>query len=325
MRATRRAFLSVAAVGAVGATGCLGGGDGDGDGDDGNGTEPTDETENVSSDSGNSTDTEGDETEEDTDSSEETDGEGEDETEAEDAPEVDWNEAEEYRKWLTDAGLRENSNLGFEYNDGYSDSFVGARVEPLGLSSENVDAHVTQSGRTVHLGDFDTETLLGRVEEADGYETTGEYEGYTVVEGTVNGTTVELAVGDDAVVVGEGYEAHIDARVGNRDRLEDVEPDFTLLIGELPDRVSISGQQGSPTGSGVDAEGVSVSGTASEGLGGTTTWVFVFENADQLTDDVLSELRGVSRFGEATSTEMDGRVARVVGEVPEPGEGNFSG
>jgi len=74
----------------------------------------------------------------------------------------------------------------------------------------------------------------------------------------------------------------------------------------------------------VDAEGVSVSGTASEGQGGTTTWVFVFERADQLTDDVLAELEGVVRFGEATSAERDGRVARVVGEVPKPGEGNFS-
>jgi hypothetical protein len=319
MRATRRAILSVAAVGA---TGCLGN---DGDGNDGNGTEPPDEAENAPSDPGNATDTEGNENETDGDTDPTEEKDGEDETESEDAPEVDWNEADEYRKWLTDAGLRENSSLRFEYTDGYRDSFVGARVEPLGLSPEGVDAHVTQSGRTVHLGDFDTETLLDGVEEAEGYEATGEYEGYTVVEGTVNGTTVELAVGDDAVVVGEGYEAHIDSRLGDRDRLEDVEPDFTLLFEELPDRGSISGQQGLPTGSGVDAEGATVSGTASDGPGGTTTWVFVFESADQLTDGVLVELEGVVRFGEATSTERDGRVARVVGEVPEPGEGNFSG
>jgi len=122
MRATRRAILSVAAVGA---TGCLGN---DGDGNDGNGTEPPDEAENGTTDTGNTTDTEGNEneTDGDTDPTEETDGE--DETESEDAPEVDWNEADEYRKWLTDAGLRENSSLRFEYTDGYRDSFVGARV-----------------------------------------------------------------------------------------------------------------------------------------------------------------------------------------------------
>ena len=312
MKTTRRGLIVAAAVGA---TGCIDGGN-DGDSDDGDGND-TDEFEN-----GTRTDDDGNET--DGDSPGETDGQ-EDGTGDAEASEPNWDEVKEYRKWLTDARLRENSNLRFEYTDGYTDVFVGGRVEPLDISSENVDGHLTQSGRVVHLGGFDTETLVERVEEADGYETAGEYEGYTVVEGAVNGTTVELVFAEDAVVVGEGYEAAIDARVGNRERLEEVESDFTLLLDELPEGETVAGQYGAPPESSPVGEYVSVWGVSHETqTGGETTWVYVFEDADDVTPKRAGILASSIQLGDANDTETDGRVARVVGEVPVPGEGNVS-
>ena len=312
MKTTRRAVIVAAAVGA---TGCIDGGD-NGDSDDGD-VNDTDEPEN-----GTRTDEPGNETDGNT--SEETEGQ-KDGTGDDEVSEPNRDEVKEYRKWLTDARLRENSNLRFEYTDGYTDVFVGGRVEPLDLSPENVEGHLTQSGRVVHLGDFDTETLVERVEETDSYETAGEYEGYTVVEGMVNGTTVELAFGEDAVVVGEGYEAPIDARLGNRERLEEVESDFTLLLDELPEGETIAGQYGAPPRSSPVGEYVSVWGVSHETqTGGETTWVYVFENADDVTPKRAGILASSIRIGDANDTETDGRVARVMGEVPVPDKGNVS-
>jgi hypothetical protein len=295
MKITRRRLLAAAAVGA---TGCLnddGTDDGPGNASDGNRTDGT-------GDGANETD---------------------DETSAENGA-----DATGFRSWLTDERLREGSNLRFDYAHGYTEAFVGGRVEPLELSSDNVDGHVSQSGTVVHLGDFEVDSMTDRIEAADGFRTTGEYEGYVVAEGTVEAgdgnVTFPVAVGEDAVVVGEGYEAAIDAHRGERETLEEVEPDFGILFEELPlgEYATVAGQYGVPAG-GSSAVGkyVSVSGVAHETpTGGDTTWVYVFEDADDVTPKragiLASSVQG--GFGEVNDTETDGRVVRLNGTVPRP-------
>ena len=302
MRFTRRSLLTAAAVGA---TGCLD----DGDGTDGNVSNGTDGDGSDGTDGGNETD----------------DG-------ANEAGGTDGTnggtDAARFRSWLTDDGLREESSLRFDYARGYTEAFVGGRVEPLGLSSEDIDGHVAQSGTVIHLGDFDVGTMTGRIEDAEGFETTGEHVGYTVAEGTVSAgdgnVTFPVAVGEDAVVVGEGYEAHIDAHTGERETLGEAEPDFGVLLEEvrLEEHATVAGQYGVPTGTSTTVgEYVSVSGVAHETpTGGNTTWIYVFEDADDVTPKragiLASSVQG--GVGEVDDTETDGRIVRIEGEVPRP-------
>ncbi|MFW5984176.1 MAG: hypothetical protein ACOCRA_03165, partial [Halobacteria archaeon] len=232
------------------------------------------------------------------------------------------------RSWLTDDRLREEGNLRFDYARGCTEAFVGGRVEPLNFSSENVDGHVTQSGTVVHLGEFDVDAMTDRIERTDGFRKTGEYEGYVVAEGTVeagdSNVTFPVAVGEDAVVVGEGYEAHIDAYTGERDTLGEVETEFGVLFDEIPleGYATVAGQYGVPTGtSSTVGEYVTVSGVAHETpTGGDTTWVYIFEDADDVTPKRAGILASSvqSDVGEVNDTETDGRVVRIEGELPRP-------
>ncbi len=281
---------------AVAATGCLGRGE---DGDGSNGTDT----------GGNTTDSTGDGTES---------SNGDEGGEAEPTG---------FRSWLTDERLREDSNLRFDYARGYTEAFVGERVEPLDLSSESVDGHVTQSGTTAHLGEFDVGEMTDRVEAADGFRTTGEYEGYVVSEGSLEAGDREVsfpvAVGEDAVLVGDNYEAAIDAHLGDRETIEEVEPDFGVLFDELPldEAASVAGQYGTPTGTGSSvSDYVSVSGTAHETpTGGDTTWVYVFDDADDVTPKRAGILASSITAGEVNDTGTDGRVVRLEGELTVPG------
>ena len=307
MKLTRRGLIIAAAVGA---TGCLD----DGDGTDGNVSNGTD---------GNGSD--GNRTGEGSNGVNETDG-----TDSDTEP-SDGMETASFRSWLTDDRLREESNLRFDYARGYTEAFIGGRVEPLNLTSENVDGHVTQSGTAVHLGGFDIDTMTNRIEDAEGFEVTGEHEGYTVAEGAVEAgdrnVTFPVAVGEDAVLVGEGYEAHIDAHTGERDSLGEVEPEFRMLFDALPvnNSATVAGQIGAPVGTGSTiSEYVSVSGVAHETpTGGETTWVYVFDDADDVTPKragiLVSSVQ--SGFGEVNDTETDGRIVRLNGTLPRPDSG----
>jgi hypothetical protein len=309
MRLTRRRLLVAAAVGA---TGCLDDGnddtpngtDGDGDASDGNRTDGGNETEN---------------------GADATDGG----TEASDGSDGGSGAREAgFRSWLTDERLREGSNLRFDYARGYNEAFVGGRVEPLGLSSDNVEGHVTQSGRVVHLGDFDVGAVTERIETAEGFRTTDEYAGFTVAEGTVeagdDSVSFPVAVGEDAVVVGEGYEAPIDAHRGERETLVESEPEFGVLFDALPigDSATVAGQTGVPPGTGTTvAEYVSVSGVAHETpTGGETDWVYIFKDGGDVTPKRAGILASSvqSGFGEVSDTVTDGRVVRLKGSVPRP-------
>lgn len=228
---------------------------------------------------------------------------------------VEWDEVAEFRKWLTDYSPIPGGNRRFDYQRGYADSFVaGGRVAFLELSPDDVTGHLTQSGTVVHLGSFDGEALVGKIEASDDHERTGEYEGYATAEAT--DARSELAVGDDAVLAGADVTEWIDARRGNRPRLEAVEPEFTRLFRNLPDRGVVAGQLGSPAGGEIDVDAIALWGTSMPAVdAGAATWVYVFESTDDLTDDALAELeRGLEPLTEElTGSTADGRLATITG------------
>lgn len=236
------------------------------------------------------------------------------------SPAVEWDEVAEFRKWLTDYSPFPGSNSRFEYKRDYADSFVaGGRVAFLELSPDDVSGHLTQSGTVVHLGSFDRASLVGTIEASDEHERTGEYGGYATASAT--DTATELAVGDDAVLAGTDLTEWIDARRGDRPRLEAVDPDFTRLFRELPDRGVVAGQYGSPTGGEIDVDAISLWGTSMPGLdAGTSTWVYVFEEESDATDDVLAELRrGLEPLTEElTGSAVHGRIATITGVLALP-------
>lgn len=236
------------------------------------------------------------------------------------SPTVEWDEVAEFRKWLTDYSPLPGSNSRFDYQRGYADSYVaGGRVAFLELSPDDVSGHLTQSGTVVHLGSFDGEAMIGKIEASDEHERTGEYEGYATASATDANT--ELAVGDDAVLAGADVTEWIDARRGNRPRLEDVDPEFTRLFRRLPDRGIVAGQYGSPAGGEIDIDAISLWGTSMPSLDdGTSTWVYVFEEETDVTDDVLAELRrGLEPLTEElTGSAVDGRFATITGVLALP-------
>ncbi len=242
-------------------------------------------------------------------------GNGEEDEEAEEttfSPE----EADEFRLWLAHERPREDTNHRFDYAEGYAPSYVeGGRIEFLDIPAESYDGHLSQSGSAVHLGEFDVDTLLERVEEDDEHERAGVYEGYALVEGE----DVTFAIDENAVVVGEMYETLIDTRNSELDRLEEVEPDFTMVFDELPDAGSMTGQYGPPIGGDVDAEEIHLWGHSLETpTGGDATWIFVFEEEDEVTDETVEELEMINPFGGIDESEVDGRTVRLEGEVETP-------
>ncbi len=209
--------------------------------------------------------------------------------ESDDAPPtVAWDEVAAFRKWLTDYSTIPNSNHRFDYQRGYAESYVkGGRVSFLDLARASVDGHLVQSGTVVHLGSFDVASLTDRIEESPDHERTGEYDEYVLAERPESGS--ELAVGDDALLAGSDLRKWIDARVGTRERLEEVEPDFTRVFRRLPDRGLVTGQYGPPTGGEID------------------------ETVEDLTDEALTSIEeGLGpAVEEVTGSERDGRFATI--------------
>ncbi|WP_135851465.1 hypothetical protein [Halorussus salinus] len=229
------------------------------------------------------------------------------------APTVAWDEVAAFRKWLTDYSTIPNSNHRFDYVGGYAESYVkGGRVSFLDLSRDSFDGHLVQSGNVVHLGSFDAASLTDRIEESPDHERTGEYEEYVLAEQTETG--IEVAVGDDALLAGSDLRKWIDTRLGKRQRLEQVEPDFTRVFRRLPDRGLVTGQYGPPTGGEIDDDAIKLWGLSREGLSSdTATWVYAFETAEDLTAEALTAIEeGLGpTVEEVTGSERDGRFATI--------------
>lgn len=287
---TRRRFAALAAAGLTGLAGCSGG----------------DET---------STDEQ--ETDVDSDGDEPNAESGPDALDpAEiDGPETppEWEHAE-FRAWLLDDGPIDGGNRRFDYTETIPEGFGSDLPSFFDVSQATVDGHLVQSFTQVFLGAFDADAMIEGAADADAFTITDEYEGYAVLQ--PDGDGPPAAVGPDAIVIGEDYEHRIDARYGERERLEEADPDFERLFAELPHENTISGQHGSPADEDIDVDGISLWGVSSpEPMADSMTWVFVFEDESALTEDALAELEDIS--GDVTDTGTDGRIARVVGAPPD--------
>lgn len=216
--------------------------------------------------------------------------------------------------WLVDSELVTDGNCRFDYTRTIPDDFGADMPSFLEVSPATVDAHLFQSFSQVFIGSFDAESIVEGAAAADAFTVTGGYRGYGVVEHDGDGPPI--AVGSDALVVGADYEQRIDARYGDGERLTEQDPEFERLFEELPHENTISGQYDSPASDGVTVEEIYLWGVSGESPDAETmTWVFLFEDESELTDDVLAELENIS--GGVESSEIDGRIARVVGAPPD--------
>lgn len=294
---TRRGLLVAAGAG-VGLAGCLGSDDDDG----GNGT----------ADANGSDDPE--------DSSEQVDGipAGDIEARRERMPDpgvaVDWSDAREFRKWLFDDGNESASR--FTYTETIPEDREFVLSDAVDIGPERVDGHLSHVDVEILLGSFDADAIESALEASDAYDVRDEYAGYRVVDEAREDPRVgTVAVGDDAIVLGSGYERPIDARHGDRDRLEDVDPWITHVIETLPDEPPVSAEYLKPPVGGIDVDEIYCWGASiPRGEGETATWAFVFDHPDDITDDVRSELEAVAT--EVRDTETDGRTLTIEG-VPE--------
>ena len=84
--------------------------------------------------------------------------------------------------------------------------------------------------RRIHLGQFDPETVVETLEEADTAEQVDEYREYTVIEGAQD----EGAVGPDAILVLPNYAAYIDAKHADGERLIDADQAAGHVLDVLP-------------------------------------------------------------------------------------------
>ncbi|AEH35840.1 hypothetical protein [Halopiger xanaduensis] len=218
------------------------------------------------------------------------------------------------RAWLVDSELVTDGNCRFDYTRTIPDDFGSNMPSFLEVSPATVDAHLFQSFSQVFMGSFDAETVVENAAAADAFTVTGGYRGYGVVEHDGGGPPI--AVGGDALVVGADYEQRIDARYGDGERLTEIDPEFRRLFEELPHENTISGQYDSPADEDVTVEEIYLWGVSGESPDAETmTWAFLFEDESALTEDVLAELENVSDGVE--SSEIDGRIARVVGAPPD--------
>lgn len=228
----------------------------------------------------------------------------------------EWEHAE-FRAWLIDEDPREDDTRRFDYTETIPEGFGDDLPSPFDISEATVDGHLTQALTQVFLGEFDADAMIDDAAAADAFDVTGEYEGYAVLEPTGDGPPA--AVGPSAIVIGEDYEARIDARYGERDRLEEADSEFERLFAELPNEKTITGQYGGPAGDDVEIDGIHCWGVSSpEPMAESMTWVFVFEDEADLTEDALADLETLSSSVE--ESESDGRIARVVGAPPDLSE-----
>ncbi|WP_126664113.1 hypothetical protein [Haloterrigena salifodinae] len=230
---------------------------------------------------------------------------------------VDWSTAREFRKWLFDDGNESNGRFDYTADLPPAEDVDSPVIEVLDVYPDQVDALVSQGTTQVVLGQFDADALETQLAESDRYEVADEYGGYAVADGADDETSAgPIAVGDDALILGSGYENPIDARHGDRDRLEDVDPWMTHLLETLPEEPLVTGEYLEPLVDAIDIPeiycwGLSMPGRDPE----TATWAFVFDDPDDITDDVRTELRTLA--DEVDTLEVDGRTLTMDGTVPE--------
>jgi len=233
---------------------------------------------------------------------------------------VDYSEVGDFRTWLTDYSTLPSSNGRFDYQRVGLDTVVGVgRTSVFDISAADADGALVQSGNGIVLGSFDVADLVADVEASADHEVTGEHEGYRTAEATESGS--ELAVGEDAVLAGSDLSVWIDTHLGERDRLEEVDPVFTRILERLPHRGVVAGQYGTPAGGEIDAEAIEAWGTSMESLeAGEGTWVYVLEPGtdESAVEELASEL-AASAFTEAvTGRRRDGRFVTFEATTPVP-------
>ena len=257
----------------------------------------------------------------DTDGEERAESDGDDEREIPDRDiEPDWDEAAAFRTWLIDGGTV-SGNRRFDYTAEFPEGVDLENALPgfTDVTIDDVEGHLVQGFTQVFLGSFDPETAASDAEASDDAEFAETYEGYSVVaEELPDGHTRTVAVGGDAIVIGDDYEERIDARRGEGERLEDVDQEFTHLFRELPHETTVTGEYDSPEGV-LDLDEIYLWGVSSESpTADEMAWVFIMEREEDLTEDVLAELEGVA--GDVHDSSMDGRTATIVGSAPEVSE-----
>ncbi|AXR76721.1 hypothetical protein [Natrarchaeobaculum sulfurireducens] len=235
--------------------------------------------------------------------------------------EPDWDTAASFRKWLLFESPVDGGNRRFDYTESFPDDVDLSAVLPefTELTIDDIDGHLVQGFTQVFLGSFDPDAIADDAEGDDDAEVVGEYEGYAVISEVMpSGQARTLAVGADAIVIGDDYEARIDARHGDGERLEDVDPEFTHLFQQLPHEGTITGEYDSPEGV-LEIDEIYLWGVSSESpMADEMAWVFVMEHADDLTEDLLADLEDVS--SDVSDSSIDGRTAILTGAPPEMSE-----
>lgn len=244
-----------------------------------------------------------------------------DETTAEsDAPAVDWSEVAAFRTWLADYSTLPGSNRRFDYQGVGLDRVVGTgRASFLELAADDIEGFLVQSGNSIYLGEFDADALTDRIEDSPDHEVTDEYAGYTTAAAAE--TDTEFAVGEDAVLAGSELSVWIDARRGERERLEEVDPVFTRIFERLPDREVVTAQYGAPAGGEIDADGIEAWGNSMPSVEPeSATWVYALDAdaTEAEIDELEAELAASAFTGEVTERRVDGRFVTFSATVALP-------
>lgn len=237
-----------------------------------------------------------------------------------DAPPVDWDGVAPFRTWLTDHTTLPSSNYRFDYQrTGLEDLLGTGRVSVFDLSAAEVSGFLTQSGNAIYLGSFDGDALAEALASSSDHERTGSHAGYATAT-SADGVT-EFAVGDDAVLAGSDLDAWIDAHRGERPRLEEVYPVFTLLLSRLAARGIVTAQLGPPTGSDLPGDAVYAWGNAMAAADADeATWVYVTADSptESLVADIEATLADSPLVAGVDDVTVEGRVVTLVGTPAAP-------
>lgn len=230
--------------------------------------------------------------------------------------EVEWSAVREFRTWLFDDG---NETTGrFDYTEDLPpvDEVDSPVLDVFDVYPDRVDGLLNQGTTQVVLGEFDAAALESRLTESDRYDVSDEYHGFAVATGTDDAAAESITVGDDAILLGPGYERPIDAKYGDRERLETVDPWLTHLFETLPDEPLASGAYLTPPGLGSELPEIYCWGTSMpERDPETVTTAFVFDRPDDITGDVRETLETL--FETVDDRETEGRTLTMRGTVPE--------
>jgi len=159
--------------------------------------------------------------------------------------------------------------------------------------------------RRIHLGEFDPETVVGTFEEAGTAEQVDEYRDYTIIEGQQS----RGAVGPDAILVLPNYEAYIDAKHADGERLIDVDQPAGHLLDVLPRGFQITASRHE------NLEDLLINGASyhevdEDGNPARTTRAFVFRDESSATTERAREIIEIGNTGyeEIISEEQHGRM-----------------